>query len=496
MKSPGIEGHWVVLVVVVPLLCSFLCFVLGRFLRRVPFYLALGASGFASVASLAVFLSVLQHVPIRYFLGGWLPPWGIEYRVDGLNAFMLLLVSGVSLLVTIYSKDNVPAEIKGEVTSFYTVYILLVTGLLGIVVTGDVFNLYVFLEISSLAAYTLIAAAEGRALLASFNYVIMGTVAACFYLLGVGYLYIMTGSLNMADLARLLPSLYHNPVVVIALAFFVVGLAIKVALFPLHTWLPDAYAYAPSTTSVIIASLMGKVGLYVLIRLLFSLFDPRYLLQDLPVLPMLSWLGAMAIIMGSLFALSQLDFKRMLAYSSVAQIGYVVLGMGMANSIALTGALLHVINHAVMKGGLFMAAGAIIQTTGKRQITDFHYLHRRMPFTMAALLLGALSMVGIPPTCGFFSKWYLILGAVKKGNLLFVGVILISSLLNALYFFRVLEYVFFKPLSEGSIKRREAPTTMLVPTLVMGGAVLLLGLGNQWVVSIVLKRALEVISWR
>ena len=359
------------------------------------------------------------------------------------------------------------------------------------------FNLYVFLEIASLTAYALIAIGEDGAPLASFNYIIMGTIGACFYLLGVGYLYIVTGSLNMADLAKLLPPLYDSKVVLIALAFFLIGTAIKMGLFPLHVWLPDAYTYAPSAVSAFIAPLMTKVMAYILIRVMFTVFQPSYVIEVVPVASILSWIAAVAIIAGSILALAQRDLKRMLAYSSVSQIGYIVLGVGLANKMGLIGAYLHILNHAFMKGCLFSVAGALMYRTGRRNIFQLHTIHRKMPFTMGALVIGALSMIGIPPTAGFFSKWYLILGSIEAQNWVFVAVILASSLLNALYFFRVIENAYFgaahsHPPGEAMTPppREEVPLSMLIPILALAVGILLLGLFNERIISGILNLAL------
>ena len=214
---------------------------------------------------------------------------------------------------------------------------MLVSGLTGIVATADVFNMYVFLEISSLTSYALIALGGGAAVVSAFRYVILGTVGAAFYLLAVGYLYSVTGTLNMADLAQILPGLYDSNAVRVGFAFLVIGLAIKMALFPMHAWLPGAYSDAPSAVSALIAATTTKVAAYALIRMMFFVFEPRFSIELIPVTTLLSWMGAIAMILGSVMAIVQTDLKRMLAYSSVAQIGYIVLGVGLANADGLTG---------------------------------------------------------------------------------------------------------------------------------------------------------------
>ncbi|MBN2013556.1 MAG: monovalent cation/H+ antiporter subunit D family protein [Candidatus Altiarchaeota archaeon] len=468
---------------------------MGLLRKKYCIYLSVLSMLSIFVIAASIVTSLVSSGTIHYYLGGWEPPWGIEYVIDPLSSFMVILITFISLIIVVYSRRSVEKELPNNEVAFYTLFMLLITGLLGIVVTGDLFNLYVFLEIASLTAYALIAVGEKRdALVASFNYLIIGTIAACFILLGIGFLYMVTGSLNMADVSTRLPEAYgqYPKVVLAALAFFVVGLSIKVALFPLHLWLPNAYTHAPSTVSALLAALMTKVGAYVMIRIIFTVFGFSFITQitDIaPLMDILSIVGALAIIVGAVFAISQTDIKRMLAYSSVSQIGYIVLGIGLSNPIGLTGGILHILHHAFMKGCLFLAVGAIIYRTGIRDIFDFQGIGRKMPYTMLAFSIAALSMVGIPPLCGFFSKWFLVLGAIesKSWKVFFSLVILSSSLLNAGYFFRILERTWFgeSPYSQ----RDEAPISMLLPTLTLAAGCILLGVlifvSHPFIVSIV-----------
>ena len=493
MNAPQVQAT--ILIILVPLMASYAIPLVGWRWRGSAFYIALSAIGASLVCSSVLLYTVLTQGTIHYHLGGWLPPWGIEYVIDPLNGFVGAVVCVLSFLVTIASKQSVEKELPEKKVRFYTIYLLLFTGLMGIVVTGDVFNLYVFLEIASLTAYALIAIGEDGAPLASFNYIIMGTIGACFYLLGVGYLYIVTGSLNMADLAKLLPPLYHSKVVLIALAFFLIGTAIKMGLFPLHVWLPDAYTYAPSAVSAFIAPLMTKVMAYILIRVLFSVFQPSYSLKAIPLGVILSWMAAAAILIGSIMAIAQSDLKRMLAYSSVSQIGYIVLGISLANTTGFIGALLHILNHGFMKACLFLVAGALMYKLGMRNIYQLRKISRKMPFTMGAFVVAALSMVGVPPTCGFFSKWYLILGSIEAHQWLFAVIILLSSLLTAVYFIRVVEIAYFRPVSPpGNVPeewtRDEIPPSMLIPLWILAGGIILLGVLNEKIISGVLNFAL------
>jgi multicomponent Na+:H+ antiporter subunit D len=428
-------------------------------------------------------------------LGNWNPPWGIECVIDHFGGFMVVIISTMSLFAAVYGKKTIEKELPGKTIYFYTIFLLLVTALLGIAVTGDVFNLYVFLEIASLAGYALIAVGKDKAPVASFRYIVMGTIGACFYLIGLGYLYIVTGSLNMEDLRILLPPLYANRVVQTAFVFMFVGFGIKIALFPLHTWQPDAYTYAPSATSVIISTAMAKTSVYALIRIIFSVFTLNFVTGFVAVFDVICWVSAIAMIFGSVYAITQNNLKKMLAYSSIANVGYIMLGVGLSasTSLGLTPALMHILNHALMKGCMFMIACAFIHKAGLWDIRDFVGLGRRMPYTCFAFILAALAMIGMPPSVGFITKWYLILAALEAGQYIFVAVILFSTLLMIVYFWRVIEIMYIRA-GEGDgneIKVEEVPGSMLIPGLML--AVLCFLVGIAWI-SGVLSPILEAVN--
>jgi multicomponent Na+:H+ antiporter subunit D len=484
------------LVVVIPLIFAFLALGFGWWRKGLCYPITLIALAFSFLASIHALYTVCTTGTIHYYLGKWEPPWGIEYVVDHLNALVLVIVSFIGLMVAISSKRVVEQELPEKVVYFYCLFLLQVTGFLGIVITGDMFNLYVFLEIASLAGYALIAVGEEGAPFASFNYLIFGTIGACFYLLGVGYLYINTGSLNMADLSRILPALYQSKVVLVAFAFFLVGVSLKMALFPLHVWLPDAYTYAPSSVSALLAPLMTKVGAYVMIRIMFTVFEPHFSIELIPATTILGWMAAGAILFGALLALAQSDLKRMLAYILVSEVGYIALGVGLANRNGLTGAILHILNDSFMMLALFLIVGAIMYRSGNREIPRLRYMHRKMPFTMAVLVIAGLSVIGIPPTCGFFSKWYLVLGAIDANKWVFVAVLLLSSLLNVVLFFRVIENAYLEPEEEHpaeglgvAVAFEEAPLSLLVPILIAGAGILSLGILSGEIISSVIRFA-------
>ena len=463
-----IAAHLPILQVVVPLIAAPLCV----FLRRGD--LAWGLTLIVSWAAVAMAIMLLDRVAaggaISYELGSWAPPWGIEYRVDALSAFVLLIVSGISAVILPYARASVASEIEESSQSlFYTCYLLCLTGLLGVTITGDAFNLFVFLEIASLSTYVLVAMGarqDRRALTAAYTYLVMGTIGATFFVIGVALLYMMTGTLNMADIAVRIADIGGNRTIHVAFAFIVVGIGLKLALFPLHLWLPNAYAYAPSVVTAFIAATATKVAVYALLRFLFTVFGLDFPLAALTLTWVFLPLALMGMLAASTVAIFQVDVKRMLAYSSVAQLGYMVLGLSFASLTGLTATILHVFNHALMKGGLFMALGCVVLRVGSVSIESMKGLGQQLPLTMAAFVIGGLSLIGIPFTVGFISKWYLILAALEAGWWPVAVLIVATSLLAVLYIGRVIEAAYFQPPPKGRVLR-EAPPAMLVPLWIL-----------------------------
>jgi len=451
------------------------------------------ATAGAGGAALLSLYGVLTHAgsePLRYYFGGWPPPVGIEFVYDGLSAFMLAVVNIVTFLVLIHSRKIRLAEFASKQMAFYSVVMLMMLGFNGMILTGDLFNMFVFLEIASLSGYALIAIGGKPAPVAAFRYLIIGTVGGSLYLLGVGFLYNVTGTLNMKDVADMLPLIAAERSLVTALILMAVGIGIKSALFPMHGWLPDSYTHASSTSSALIAPIGTKVAAYVLIRILLFTFGLEQINAVVPLTTILGLLACAGILYGSIMAIAQFELKRMLAYSSVAQIGYIILGFSLGSVLGLIGALLHVLNHAVMKACLFMVAANLRLQEGHSDIRRMDDSYRlKYPGTMAAFTLAALSMIGLPPLAGFFSKWYLALAVIEKSNWLFLVVLLVSSLLNAVYFFRILEKVYLKnpKIQETGAPpitpRQEPPASMLWPTLILGVMLLALGLGNVPIVN-------------
>ena len=465
-----IESHLSLLIVVLPLLAAPVIAVLPR--GHLPWAISTLVSW--SVFYLAVWqlMNVSAGNVISYELGGWAPPWGIEYRIDAANALVALIVSGIAALTLPYALKSVIKEIpQKQHALFYAAFMLCLTGLLGIAQTGDIFNLFVFLEISSLSSYALISLGKKRqALTAAYQYLIMGTIGATFFIIGVGLLYAMTGTLNMADLSQRLPELYDHRTIHTAFAFIMVGFALKLALFPLHLWLPNAYTYAPTVVTIFLAATSTKVAVYVMLRMVFTVFGFSFI-ENTPTDELFLLLCVTGILMMSFYAIYQKDSKRLLAYSSVAQIGYMMLGIGLGSMLSVTATLVHLFNHALIKGALFMAVGALIYRIGSSRLEHFSGLGKQMPWTFAAIVVAGLSLIGVPGTAGFISKWYLVLAAIEKQQWLIVAVILIGSLLAVIYVWKIIEVLYFQASDETSqitsgqknINVKEAPLMLLIP---------------------------------
>lgn len=483
-----IEQHLPALQVVLPLLLAPVCVLLHRGL--LAWLVALLTSWATFVIACLLLGQAMTQGAISYAMGGWAPPWGIEYRVDVLSAFMLVMVTLIGSLVMTYARRSVAQEIAADrIYLFYTAYLLNLAGLLGVVITGDIFNLFVFIEISSLSSYALISLGrDRRALLAAFRYLILGTLGATFILIGIGYLYAVTGTLNMVDLAARLPEVMHTRTAKTALGFLTIGLALKTAIFPLHLWLPNAYSFAPSVVSTFLAGTTTKVFLYVLLRIIYSVFGVQFVFNSMHLHAILLPLALASAILGSLVAIYQFDLKRMLAYSSIAQIGYMVIAISMASVTGVQAGILHMFNHAVIKTALFLAIGCVIFRHGRATLDTIAGAGRTMPWTMAAFVIAGLSIIGVPLTAGFVSKWYLVLAAIEQGHWITTGLIVLASLLAAIYIWRVIEAAYLREPAEGTV-RQEAPLSMLVPLWALAVMNIYLGIDTRFTVPFAAEAA-------
>jgi multicomponent Na+:H+ antiporter subunit D len=475
--------------IVIPLIAAPLCVLFSH--HRVAWAIATLATWLSLLVSLGLFLHLPTHEYTSYFMGGWEAPIGIEYRVDIFSALMLVLVSGIASVMLPYAMHSVEKDIaKHKISLFYAVYLLCFCGLQGIVITHDAFNLYVFLEISSLATYTLIGLGKDRrALFAAFQYLILGTIGATFILIGIGLLYQMTGTLNISDIAARIDTLENTQPVRTAFAFFIIGLCLKLALFPLHMWLPNAYSFAPSFVSAFLAATATKVSVYALLRVLLTLFGIDFSYIDMPLAPILTLLALLAIIMASLSALFQSNVKTLLAFSSIAQTGYIALAISLGTAAGFSAAIIHIINHAIIKGALFLALGAVTYRLGHATFLEIQGLSKSMPWTALALALGGISLIGVPLTAGFISKWYLLHALIEQGAWFRLAVVVVGSILALMYVWRIIEAMYFFPASAKTTCVTEAPPSLLIPLWVLIGLSIYFGFNTEYSAAIAQQAA-------
>ena len=470
-----ILDHLPALQVVVPLLGSVVVALMRR--GHAAWVVSLIVCWSTPVIAFLLLGQVLAGDSISYALGGWEPPFGIEYRVDRASAFLLVLVSSMGALVMTYAPRSLASEIAAhKLPWYYSMYLICLAGLLGMAITGDAFNIFVFMEISSLATYVMIALGrDKRALVSAFQYLIVGTMGATFLVIGVGLLFVMTGSLNLVDVASRLGAVEDQRSVIAALAFLSVGIGLKLALFPLHLWLPNAYAFAPSVATAFLSSTATKVAVYLLLRFMFSVFGVALVFGEFHASGILIVLSVLAMIVPSIVAIFQANVKRMLAYSSVAQIGYITLGIALANQLGLTGGISHIFNHALIKACLFLAIGCMFYATGITKVADMAGIGRRMPLTMGAFVIAGLGLIGVPGTAGFVSKWYLIAGALDRDLWWLAGVIVVSSLLAVLYIGRIVEVAWFRDPAPDLDNIKPIPVEMAAITWVLAIATIYFG---------------------
>ena len=435
-----------ILVVLTPLMMSLIVVLISN--NFLSWLLTLFTTLITFIFSLLLYQEVFLHTAISYALGNWVPPLGIEYLIDKVSIIPIIIISLISFLATFFASNIMPAEINNSsISKVYSLWLLAIAGLIGLVTTGDAFNLFVFLEISSLASVALVAMGgqkDKQALVAAYNYLILGAIGATFYVIGVGLLYGITGTLNLADLSNRIAEISDNKALIAGFGFMVIGIMLKAAVFPLHIWLPRAYAYAPSAVSVLLAATATKASLYILARILFSVFDISdnlitYTLQYI-ILP----LSILAMFAGTIMAIYEKDIKRLLAHSSIAQIGYITLAFAIGTKASVAAGFIHLFNHALIKGALFMAITSMGFYINKRiTINNLSGLGRAMPITFVCFVICSLSLAGIPLTAGFISKLYIIKASISADGIWIAFLILASSALSVVYLWKMIEALWF-----------------------------------------------------
>ena len=483
------------LLFLVPFLAALVCATLGNRRPRLIGWVSGGAMAVTAAMSVFAANEVLRVGTLRTNFGGWLPPVGIEWALDPFSALMTLLVGVGGAVLLIGSVGTVGRELRDRESLYHTCALLMVSGLMGMAMTADLFNLFVMLELTSLSSYALVAAGPRRAAAAAIDYLVLGSIGASLYLLGVGFLYAGTGTLNMADVAERLP-LADPRLTLSGLALVLTGFGVKMGLFPLHTWMPAAYSTAPSAASALMAPLATKICAYALIRVLFWVFRPAFLHDHQVLLDILCIAGAFAMVWGGVRAAMQRDLWRMLAYSSISQTGLVAIGVGLANPTSLTGSILHLANDTLMKGALFLAAATVLTRFGVRYVDDLAKLRGRAPWTAAVFVVAGFSLIGLPPLSGFYGKWYVLQGALEEARYELVAAMMLGTLATAFYVFRWIERIFFVAAPEGDashtdVEARSATSVLLVASsVVMAAGIVLVGVFSESLIAALIRPAL------
>ena len=453
--------HLPVLMVAVPIAVAVLISVLLTFKRNIAFVLSVLTMIFCLISSLFLMVKVITEGSFVYYVSDWPPPWGIEIFIDRLSVYMLLLIAIVGLISIIYSELYIKKVLDHQKIPFYYMLVLFLIGsIVGFVISGDIFNMFIFFEILSLSSYSLVAISGDReALRAGFRYLVMGIVSSLFILLGLGFIYSVTGTLNFTQIALRVKELSDLTVIQTGALLLIVAFIIEAAIFPLHVWLPKAHGKAPAPVSALLSGLVIGIGVFGMIKVVYYILPGVY-----PVSFVVFFRGliSVGIILGAIFALFENDLKILLAQSSISQIGFAAIGVFFFSYSGLMGSMLQLLNHAFAKSALFLGAGAVIYKTGFRNLDEMKGIGKRMPITMGFFAIGLASIASIPMTCGFVSKYYLCLAAIKQGLWGSVGAILLGGFLSLLYCLRIISCIFFeKPGSKVEVK--EAPLKMLLP---------------------------------
>ncbi|MFH1825707.1 MAG: proton-conducting transporter membrane subunit [bacterium] len=457
------------LFVAIPMGAAFLMLGVAAINRRFTDILANLSTLALLVISIALYFVRPFNQVMIYKLGAWAAPVGINLVLDGLSHFLVLTINLIAFLATFYSISYMEKYVGKR--NYYTLFMLMVAGLNGVVLTGDLFNLFVFLEIAAVASYSLVAfGTESEELEAAYKYLIMGAVASTMILFGIALIYGLTGSLNMADVALNFPASAGLAKAFI-LVLFLMGFGMKAAIVPFHAWLPDAHPSAPAPISAMLSGVLIKaLGIYSLVRIIFNVLGFTPALSSAMIA-----LGVISMIVGVLLAIGQWDFKRLLAYHSISQIGYVILGIGLGTPLGIMGGLFHLFNHALFKSLLFLNAGAVDYVCGTRELKEMGGLAKKMPVTGTTSLVASMSIAGIPPFNGFWSKLFIIIACVQSGHLWAAFAAVLGSLLTLASFLKVQKYGFFEKLKSQYETIKEAPLTMCLPMIVL--AILCLGVG-------------------
>ncbi|MEO0093938.1 MAG: monovalent cation/H+ antiporter subunit D family protein [candidate division WOR-3 bacterium] len=463
------------LFVIVPLAGAFVTYLVGSIFKKIADLfcdvLANLITAFLFAFAIVSLFKVAAEKNIIHFVGGWRPPIGITIFLDGAGIFLLIVVTGIGFLSSLFAIDYMKrysAKYK-----FYALLLLMTAGMAGICITGDLFNMFVFIEISAIASYALVAfGTEHEELEAAFKYMVMGEIGSLMILLSIAIIYARTGTLNMADISQTVAANPERAAIVFPSILFIIGFAIKAALVPFHSWLPDAHPSAPAPISAMLSGVVIKVlGVYGLIRVFYNIIGVTPIISNILLV-----LAGLSMIIGVLLQLGQNDIKRLLAYCSISQIGYVLLGFGLGTPLGILGGFFHLINHAVFKAGLFLTSGAIEYATGTRDINKLGGLNKKMPWTSVFWYIGSFTASGVPPFAGFWSKLILIIAAILAKSYILAAIAAASAILALASFIRTQRRMLAGELPEALTGIKEIPLSMKTSLAVLTLLCIVLGL--------------------
>jgi proton-translocating NADH-quinone oxidoreductase chain N len=475
-----------VLLIAIPLGLAFTIPLFALFWKGAAKYIPPVALAFNLVVSLLLLAKALEN-PVIVSIGGWRPPFCINLVAGPVGVLFSAIIALVGLLVSVYALDYIK---EGATEKYHMLYLLLLTGATGVVLTGDIFNLFVFFEILCISSYALVAYLRDKAGIESaVKYLIQGAVGSSLLLIGIGLLYGQFGTLNMADIAEKIAS--ASPIsLFVPLVLLITGLGVEAAIFPLNAWLPDAHSSAPSSISAILSGIAIEVGLYAVVRVIFTIFGAQSFLL------LLALLAILTLLVGEMCAFSQNNIKRMLAYSSIGQIGLILFALAIATSYGVTGALFQLLSHTLSKALLFLAVGYMIYQAGSLEISALEGMGKRMPLTCFAFTIGAFSLVGLPPFIGFPSKFLVVRAALATKEMYFyvlIGLVLLGTVVEGAYFFRVVQVLYFKG-EKPNPGSKDAPTVALVPMFVFVVLIVVVGIYPKLVTDILDSAASELLN--
>jgi len=474
---------YLVLLIALPLFTAFLIPIAAKIWKPGAHALPLFTLGINLYLVIRAIPRALER-PIVVVIAGWKPPLGINLTVGPLGLFMALIITSVAFLVAIYSIRYIQVEPKEK---YCMLCMMLVTGSLGMVLTGDIFNLFVFMEITSISAYALTAFIRDRdGAEAAFKYLLIGSLASNFVLLGILLLYVGTGTLNMADIAARISGMDPR-LAVVAVVLMVVGVGVESEMFPLNGWAPDAYSMAPSPIGAVFGAIVVKGAVYALARMVYTIFNFQGLF------PFLVIMGIITLLVAEMSALRQRQIKRMLAFSSIGQMGLILIAFGLGTLGGIAAGLFQMLNHAILKALLFLAAGYLVYHSGSKDISDMDGMGKKSPFLGLVFSIGAFGVMGLPPLNGFWSKLLVLSETVRAHYLVVAALILLGSVIEAVYYLRVVGRLFFKP-PEQEIEPRRVPVSGMIPMAVLVVAAIVIGLYPDGVLHLLKPAAKELLD--